>query len=1390
MVIIMNFRRHLTHLCLFLAFLVSFGPSRAQELLPDLVAIADQPSSYIYGWTIDTSSNPGRTLMRLSSTIGNRGPGPLEIWGGNVDEDSLSQEVNQRIYNLNGTLRDRLAGHFEYHSAHGHIHFEGFATYNLRTVTSGNGVGSIVASGGKTSFCILNLRNYWPDLYNSAQIRDGRGGGGCGTLQGLSVGYADIYNSELPGQFIDVSGVPSGSYWLEVIADPDNHILESNEANNTTRIQITFTNPLPLLPNRAPVVTNPGNRSTPRGTAVGISITATDADNNPLTYSATGLPDGLEIDPTTGFISGTVGLNAALGYSVNVIVSDGVISSSTSFTWATTSPLNGTGLRGEYFNGTGFQTPVVSRLDSTVNFNWGNGSPAAGVNVDGFSVRWTGRVLPAFSQTYTFTTTADDGARLWVNGQQIINRWRNGSSTTSGTIALVANQEASIVLEYYESTSTAKMQLSWKSASLASQVVPKNRLFPPNPNVAPVIYAPAPQAGSVGENAALDVNASDANNDTLSYSATGLPAGLTMNAATGRISGTYAAAGSFNPTLTVSDGSLSASVPMSWQVTAATSGSGLFANYFKGSDLQTAVFDRVDATVNQNWGNGSPDPRISADNFSVRWSGEILPQYTETYTFKIVADNGARLWVNSDLLIYHWDNVSGQPPAGTWSASIQMRAGVRVPIHLEYYDATGTANVSLLWSSPSQPEQVIPMSRLFPVADQFGDNFDDNSRDVMKWKIGTTLGRLNSNAGQDLLIPVTESGGRLTVTTRANQNDDHYNGYVSNVPWNLDNLGVSVEVVQAAANGADTIFALCKDPLNFLTMIVEDGALYFDHTAQGARDITSIPYSATQHRFWRIRHAGADTSAQVTFETSADGVNWVIQRGDRPRFLVAAVFPEISAGTGVPLANPGSAIFDNFRFGHTTSLPPVINQPPVASAGGPYSGIRGTAISLNGSASGDPDGAIVSFTWNFGDGTTGTGATVDHVYATAGSFTATLTVTDNESATGSASAAVTVSNPPVNQLPIARPGGPYSGVRGTAIALNGSTSNDPDGTIVSYAWNFGDGTTGTGATVSHVYATAGNFTATLTVTDNGGATGSASVQVTVTNPVNQLPVAHPGGPYSALIGQALTLNGTQSSDPDGTIVAYAWNLGNGATGTGASPAVSYAAAGSYTVTLTVTDNGGATASASTTVTVTQPATASLSDDFSDGTRDASKWNAGTVVGQYLIGAAGYDTAIPVSETTGRLQISPRTGVDGDHYGGYISAATFDFTGMAAAVEVPQAATGGADTILAVVKDSQNFAFIVVEDGMLYFDRCTAGARTVSGIPYSATLHRWWRIRHDGATNRLHFEVSSNGTAWTSQRNDAVSFAVSALRMEISAGTGTTVASTLSAQFDNFSLVRP
>lgn len=180
-----------------------------------------------------------------------------------------------------------------------------------------------------------------------------------------------------------------------------------------------------------------------------------------------------------------------------------------------------------------------------------------------------------------------------------------------------------------------------------------------------------------------------------------------------------------------------------------------------------------------------------------------------------------------------------------------------------------------------------------------------------------------------------------------------------------------------------------------------------------------------------------------------------------------------------------------------------------------------------------------------------------------------------------------------NTPPVARPGGPYSGTVGQAIPLSGTASSDADGSIASYSWNPGDGgALLTGASPSAIYSAPGTYTLVLTVTDNLGATGQASTTVTVSGTGgggNVAPVARPGGPYTAVAGVPVLLNGSASSDADGSIASYVWNPGDGSASlSGPTPSVTYAAAGSYTVSLTVTDNLGAGATATTTVTV-QPA---------------------------------------------------------------------------------------------------------------------------------------------------------------------------------------------------------
>jgi serine protease len=213
---------------------------------------------------------------------------------------------------------------------------------------------------------------------------------------------------------------------------------------------------------------------------------------------------------------------------------------------------------------------------------------------------------------------------------------------------------------------------------------------------------------------------------------------------------------------------------------------------------------------------------------------------------------------------------------------------------------------------------------------------------------------------------------------------------------------------------------------------------------------------------------------------------------------------------------------------------------------------------------GSDDAAPYEWSWNSAD-------------AADGLHTISATAVDTISQTMTHGVTVTVDN--VNDPPAADAGpdktaNDADGNGLETLTLDGSGSFDPDGTIVSYEWKEGGVVLGDSASLTQEFGV-GEHGVTLTVTDDEGAVGADTVTVTVL--ANQAPAADAGPDQSATIGQNVILNGSGSSDPDGTIVSYEWNFGDGNTADGVAASHSYAAEGSYVVTLTITDNGGLTA---------------------------------------------------------------------------------------------------------------------------------------------------------------------------------------------------------------------
>ncbi len=376
----------------------------------------------------------------------------------------------------------------------------------------------------------------------------------------------------------------------------------------------------------------------------------------------------------------------------------------------TTAP-TGTGWLAEYFNNrTVSGAPVLTRTDAEINFSWGGNAPAAELPRDNFSARWTGYIQVDTTQAYTFVARTDDGVRLWIDDQLLIDRWVNqGARDWTATVNLAAGVRYAVRMEYYDSSGTATAILSWQAAGMPRAVFPANRVYQAT-SVAPAITSPIADVALVGGPYHYRITAAPT---AWSYGASGLPPGLSLDPATGVISGTPVAPGSYSIFLTavnaqgtgaellnlsvISTGA--APVPERW--TAAASGFEIPA---------------ADATPGGPLGSLASDAPGGVALERIR--GYITAPETGNYTFWISASGPAEFWLADSEQPGDRVRRAAVPaasPAAHWDADpaqqsmwIALTAGRTYYFDIVHRPAAAGAHVAVAWRRPTAAADAAP----------------------------------------------------------------------------------------------------------------------------------------------------------------------------------------------------------------------------------------------------------------------------------------------------------------------------------------------------------------------------------------------------------------------------------------------------------------------------------------------------------------------------------------------------------------------------------------------------------------------------------------------------------------------------------------------------------
>jgi len=531
-------------------------------------------------------------------------------------------------------------------------------------------------------------------------------------------------------------------------------------------------------------------------------------------------------------------------------------------------------------------------------------------------------------------------------------------------------------------------------------------------------------------------------------------------------------------------------------------GNGLKGEYYTDANLSNLIFTRIDSNISfLDWAELGVHYKITGTTYSVRWTGQIMAQFSEDTTFQVDAGGGVRLYIGGKLVIDKWQE---NYPGAFTSAPITLVAGQKYDVKLEYFNTDDRSVIGLEWSSASLPLEYIPMDQLFS---------DPLSTPTNQPPV--------ANAGSD--ITITLPTNYVTLNGSASKDPDG-----SIVTWAWTKVaGPSQFSIGNAGSASTPVTGLGAGVYVFRLTVTDD---------KGATASDDVTVTVNAANLSPVANAGADIN--ITLPTNSTTLNggastdpdgsivkyaWIKTSGPASYTIGDAS----AASTSLTGLVAGTYVFsltvtDNQGAQATDSVNVIVNnqgttpnQPPVANAGADVTiTLPTSSVTLNGSASKDPDGSIVSYAWSKVSGPSqfliaspGSAITIMSNLVV-GTYIFRLTVTDDKGATGSDDVTVLVldSTSPGNQAPVANAGTDVTVQLPTAgITLDGSASYDADGSIVSYKWTKISGPstftllTPSSSTTVLNNMVSGVYIFRLTVTDDKGATGTDTVTITVLN---------------------------------------------------------------------------------------------------------------------------------------------------------------------------------------------------------------------------------------------------------------------------------------------------